>query len=236
MTVTTMRITSSDGIEFDAYVSRPEKLPAPAVVVIQEIFGVNEYLRSVADWLAQQGFLAVVPDLFFRQEPGVQLTDKTEAEWEKAFKLYAGFDEEKGVEDLIATLKAVRSLPESTSSVGTLGFCLGGKLAYLMAARSDANANVGYYGVGIEKNLTETVRNPLILHVAEADDHVPRDAQAKIKERLDGNPLATIYTYEGMGHAFGRPGSQHYNREAIELAHKRSLEFLTSKLTAVPAR
>jgi len=235
MTANTMRITSADGIEFDAYVSRPAKLPAPAVIVIQEIFGVNEWMRSVADWLAQKGFLAVAPDLFFRQEPGVQLTDKTEAEWQKAFKLYEGFDEDKGVEDLIATLKAVRSMPDCNSTVGALGFCLGGKLAYLMSTRSDSNANVSYYGVGIDKNLTETVRNPLILHIAEADPYVAHDAQSKIKERLSGNQLVTICIYEGMDHAFGRPGSQHYNREATELAHGRTLEFLESKLAAVPA-
>jgi carboxymethylenebutenolidase len=236
MTANTMRVRSADGIEFDAYVSRPQKLPAPAVIVIQEIFGVNEWLRSVADWLAQQGFLAVAPDLFFRQEPGIQLTDKTEAEWQKAFKLYEGFDENQGVEDLIATVLAVRSMPDCTSTVGTLGFCLGGKLAYRMSTRSDASANVSYYGVGIEKNLEETVRNPLILHIAEADPYVPGDAQSKIKQRLEGNQLVTIYTYAGMDHAFGRPGSQHYNREAAELAHKRTLEFLNSKLAAVPAR
>ncbi len=162
MTSYTMRIESADGLEFEAFVSRPAKLPAPAVIVIQEIFGVNEWLRSDADWIAQSGFIAVAPDLFFRREPGVQLTDKTEAEWQKAFELYEGFDEDQGVEDLIATLKAVRTMPECTSTVGTLGFCLGGKLAYRMSTRSDASANVSYYGVGIEKNLNETVRNPLL--------------------------------------------------------------------------
>lgn len=230
MATDTITIKSADGLEFDAYVSRPKAGSGPVVVVIQEIFGINEWVRSVADFLAEQGFIAVAPDLFHRQEKGVQLTDKTEAEWKRAFELYQGFDEDKGVEDLKATVRAVRKLEGGNGKVGTMGFCLGGKLAYLMAARSDADANVGYYGVGIEKNLTEPPRHPLMLHFAEADKFVPPDAQQAVKEAMQVNSCVKIHSYPGKDHAFARVGGEHYDKEAADLAHKRTIEFLKTHL------
>jgi carboxymethylenebutenolidase len=223
-------IKSADGLEFDAYVSRPKADSAPVVVVIQEIFGVNEWLRSVADWLAEQGFIAVAPDLFHRQEKGIQLTDKTEAEWKRAFELYNGFDEGNGVKDLQATVAAARKLPGSNGKVGTMGFCLGGKLAFLMSTRSDADANVGYYGVSIENNLDETPQHPLMLHFAEEDKYVPKSAQEQIKGKFAGNKNVTIHSYVGQDHAFGRVGGEHYHKESAELAHSRTLEFFKTQL------
>lgn len=226
-----MTITSADSKQFGAYVARPSKSPAAAIIVIQEIFGVNEWLRSVCNWLAQSGYLAVAPDLFFRQEPGVQLTDKTQAEWDKAFVLYKGFDENKGVEDLTATLQAIKRMPECNSRIGSMGFCLGGKLAFLMSTRSESDANVSFYGVGIENNLNEVVRRPLLLHIAEKDEHVPAAAQQKICQTFkDNNPLVSINIYEGAGHAFGRPGSQHYDEKLMQLARSRTLEFFAKYL------
>ncbi|HEY9793989.1 MAG TPA: dienelactone hydrolase family protein [Candidatus Obscuribacterales bacterium] len=230
MPASTIQITSADKKQFEAYVARPSSTPAPAVIVIQEIFGINPWLRSVADRLAQEGYLAVAPDLFHRQEPGIQLTDKTQAEWDKAFQLYKGFDENKGVEDLIATLETVKRLPECSGKVGSLGFCLGGKLAFLMSTRSSSDANVSFYGVGIEQNINEPVKHPLLLHIAEADEHVPAAAQKQIHDKLDNNKLVTIYVYPGAGHAFGREGSKHEDKPAFDLACKRSLEFLKHHL------
>ncbi|MFN8658583.1 MAG: dienelactone hydrolase family protein [Candidatus Obscuribacterales bacterium] len=227
----TITVNAPDGSKFDCYVSAPTG-EAPAVLVIQEIFGVNQGLRQTADWLADNGFLAVAPDLFYRQEPGVQLTDQTDEEWQKAFRLYAGFDENLGAEDLKSCLTATRKLPECTGKVGTLGFCLGGKLAYLMSVRSNAECNVSYYGVGIEKNLAETanLNGHLLLHIAEDDQYVPPSAQKEIQTALGKNPKATIYVYQGQDHAFGRVGGAHYNRDAAELANARSLEFLRKHL------
>ncbi|NEO26021.1 MAG: dienelactone hydrolase family protein, partial [Kamptonema sp. SIO4C4] len=148
-------IQASDGGSFQAYLATPNADLAPGVVMIQEIFGVNETMRGLADGYAAAGYLAIVPDLFWRQEAGVQLSDQKEADWKRAFELYQGFDEDKGTEDLIATLNTLRLMENCLGRVGTVGFCLGGKLAYLMATRSDADCNVGYYGVGIEKNLDE---------------------------------------------------------------------------------
>jgi carboxymethylenebutenolidase len=227
-----INVKAQDGKEFKAYASRPAKVPAAAVVVIQEIFGVNAWLRQVADWLASCGFLAVAPDLFFRMEPGVELTDKTQAEWDKAFKFYNEFDEAQGVKDLIATVEHVRKLSECNGHVGTLGFCLGGKLAYLMSTRSSANANVGFYGVGIENNLDERVQQPLLLHIAEADAHVPPEAQQAIKDKLLGNSNVVMQFYPGAGHAFCRTGSQHYDEAAKKAAEQRSIEFLNKHLHA----
>jgi len=231
MATESITIKSADGLEFDAYVSRPDQGGNHAIViVIQEIFGINAWLRSVADWLAQQGFIAVAPDLFHRQEKGIQLTDQTEAEWKRAFELYQNFDEVKGTDDLKDTIKAVRGIKGGNGKIGTLGFCLGGKLAYLMSARSDADAYVGYYGVGIENNLDETPQHPLLLHIAEGDDHVPIEAQQKIKAATSQNSNVTIEIYPGQGHAFCRIASNHYNKEACELAHKRSVEFFKTHI------
>lgn len=230
----TVQVSTADGKTFDAYACVPPSGEGPAVVVIQEIFGINAWLRSVVEWLAESGFLAVTPDLFHRQEPGVQLTDQTDAEWQKAFQLYAGFDENLGVKDLQDTITMVRDMPEcSSKKVGSLGYCLGGKLAYLTACRCDVDASVGYYGVGIEKNLDEAnnIKHPLLLHIAEEDQYVPPQAQAQIQSRVAKNPHVTIYAYQGMDHAFARVGGAHYNSEAASLANVRSLEFLKKHLS-----
>ncbi len=225
MSSESLTIRSADGLEFDAYVSRPKTEHRPVVVVIQEIFGVNKVMRDIADWVAEQGFIAIVPDLFHRQEKGIQLTDQTEAEWARAFELYKGFNEDLGVDDLKATVATTRKLDGSNGKTGTMGFCLGGKLAYLMSTRSDADANVGYYGVGIENNISESPKHPLLLHIAEADEHVSPEAQKKIKAALKNNNHVEIHVYPGQDHAFARVGGEHYNKEAAELAHNRTLEF-----------
>jgi carboxymethylenebutenolidase len=230
MATESITIKSADGLEFEAYVSRPSAEDAPVVVVIQEIFGVNKWLRTVADMLAEKGFIAVAPDLFHRMEKGVQLNNYTEDEWKRAFQFYQNFDVDKGVDDLKQTVQAVRKINGASGKVGTVGFCLGGKLAYLMSARSDADANVGYYGVGIEEDLDEKPKHPLMLHIAEADEYVPKEAQATIKAALQNNDKVTIHSYPGQDHAFSRVGGDHYNKEAAEQAHKRTIEFFKDKL------
>jgi carboxymethylenebutenolidase len=217
-------IKAADGGEFRAYVERPTKSPAPAVICIQEVFGINHAMRDIAKHWASQGYLAVAPDLFWRQEPGVDITDKTDEEWKKAFQLYGGFDVDLGIADLKSTLAHLRSMSECTGKVGTVGFCLGGKLAYLMACRSDADCNVGFYGVGIEALLDEakSIAKPCILHIAEEDGFVPKEAQEQIKAALAGHPRVTIHSYPGMDHAFARIGGVPYNEEAANLANGRT--------------
>lgn len=225
-------IQSREGGSFSAYLALPSGGRGPGLLLIQEIFGVNKVMRDLADGYAQQGYMVVCPDLFWRQEPGIQITDKTEAEWAKAFELFKGFDVAKGVEDLIATLGHLRKLPGATGKAGTVGYCLGGKLAFLMATRSDADCSVSYYGVGIEELLDEAakIKRPLLMHMAEKDRFVPPAAQAKVKERLSQNPNVTIHAYPGQDHAFARVGGEHYDKQAADLANTRTAEFLRKYL------
>lgn len=230
--MTDVTIHATDGGTFHGYLAAPASGSGPGIVVIQEIFGVNAVMRGICDDLAAQGYFALCPDLFWRQEPGVDITDKSEAEWQKAFQLYQGFSEAKGVDDLIATLEFLRGHKGVTGKVGSIGYCLGGKLAYLMATRSNADANVSYYGVGIDKDLGEAtaITRPLLMHIAGKDKFVPPEAQEKIKETLAGNRLVAIHVYPEQDHAFARTDGVHWDREAARLANERTAAFFKEYL------
>jgi carboxymethylenebutenolidase len=189
-------------------------------------------MRDLCDYFAEQGFVAVCPDLFWRIEPGVDITDKTDEEWQKAFDLMGKFDVDQGVEDLRSTLAFVREFDATTGKAGSVGYCLGGKLAYLMATRSDSDANVGYYGVGIAEILGEAqhISAPLILHVATEDGFVGKDEQAKMHEALDPHPQVTLHDYDGCDHAFAREGGAHYDAEAAKQANQRTLDLFNRAL------
>ena len=225
-------IQANDGGSFKAYVEKPASGSGPVVLCIQEIFGVNHAMRDIAAHWASQGYIAVAPDLFWRQEPGVDITDKTDDEWQKAFSLFQGFDVDKGIDDLKATIAHARAMDGSNGKVGTVGFCLGGKLAYLLACRSDADCNVSYYGVGIEELLGEAgaIKTPLVMHIAEEDGFVPKEAQATIKDGLAANSAVTIYSYAGMDHAFARIGGVPYDEENANLANGRSLDAFKASI------
>jgi len=230
-------INSFDGGQFDGYLALPASGVGPGIVVLQEIFGVNAFVRGVADWYAARGFVALCPDLFWRQERGIQLTDQTSEDWEKAFALYQGLDEAKAVDDSAAAVAFLRKHPSCNGSVGAVGFCLGGNLAYLLSVRYAPDCAVGYYGVSIEKSLAEArqLGSPLLLHIAGQDQYCPPEAQTQIHLALDAHPLVTICDYPGQDHAFGRPGGEHYNASAAELAHLRTLEFFVRNLAAAGA-
>jgi carboxymethylenebutenolidase len=224
-------IKSFDGGEFDGYLSLPAGGYGPGIVVLQEIFGVNSHMRSVADWYAAHGFVALCPDLFWRQERSVELTDKGD-DWNKALAFYQGLDEAKAVEDSAAAVDLLRRHSVCSGRVGAVGFCLGGNLAYLLSVRFKPDCAVGYYGVSIENTLSEAknLTSPLMLHIAGDDKFCPPEAQAQIHAVLDANPLVTIHDYPGQDHAFGRLGGEHYNPLAAELANLRSLEFFVTHL------
>jgi carboxymethylenebutenolidase len=227
-----IQIQGPDG-SFMGYLATPPSGKGPGVVVIQEIFGVNQVMRQITDMYARAGYLALCPDLFWRQEPGIQITDKTEQEWQKAFALYNGFDVDKGMADIAATVLALRNLDGCTGKVGSTGYCLGGLLAYLTACRTDAEASVGYYGVGIERRLPEAqnMRGYCMLHIAEADKFVPTEAQEKIKSAFAKNPKLVVHSYPGMDHAFCRYGGEHFDQSNCDLANGRTLEFFKQHLS-----
>ena len=224
-------ITTADG-SFSAYVARPAQPHVAAIVVIQEIFGVNEVMREITDGLAAQGFLAICPDLFWRIEPGIQLTDHSDAEWQRAFALFNAFDVDAGIEDIAATISTIRTDPGCNGKVGAVGFCLGGLLAYLTATRTDVDATVAYYGVGVDGRLAEAdkLARPLLMHIAEEDGFVPKEAQARIIDALKTNRLVEMHTYPGRDHGFARIGGQHYDAKATALAGQRTLDFFKTKL------
>jgi carboxymethylenebutenolidase len=224
-------IKSFDGGEFDGYLALPASGYGAGIVVLQEIFGVNKLIRDIADSYAAHGFVALCPDLFWRQELGVELTDKG-ADRDKAFALYQGLDEAKAVEDAAAALEYLRGLPSCNGRAGAVGFCLGGNLAYLLSVRFKPDAAVGYYGVGIQKSLNEAghLTSPLMLHIAAEDKFCPPAAQEQIHAALDNNSLVTIHTYQNQDHAFGRPGGDHFDPAAAELANLRTLEFFVRNL------
>jgi carboxymethylenebutenolidase len=226
-----IKIKAFDGGEFDAYLALPASGYGPGIVVLQEIFGINQYLRDVADWYAAHGFVALVPDLFWRIQPGIELTDNAD-DWKKAIELYEAIDEEKAVEDAAATLAFLRKHTACSGRVGAVGFCMGGNLAYLLSVRFKPDCAVGYYGVSTEKYLDEAknLSSPLILHIAGQDKFCPPEAQAQIHAALDSNPLVTIHDSPHMGHAFARLGGEHYDPAAAELANLRTLEFFVSNL------
>jgi len=225
-------IKASDGGAFTAYVAKPKAAKAPAVLVIQEVFGVNKFVRKVADWLAGEGFLAVAPDLFWRIEPGIQLDPDVQAEFNKALELFGAFDQEKGVADLKATLDTIRAMPECAGKVGCVGYCLGGRLAYMMAARSGIDASVGYYGVGIDNLLGEkgNIKKPLVLHIAEKDAFVPAAVQQAMHKGLDGHPQVTLHDYADVDHGFARSTGHAYAPAAAKLADGRTLDFFKKNL------
>jgi len=219
-----LRIRATDGSgDFGAYLALPASGKGPGIVIAQEIFGVNRTMRELADYYAEEGYVALVPDLFWRQEAGIELD---ESQFDRALALYQGFDEAKGVEDIQAALDALRTLPAFAGQAGVLGFCLGGKLAYLAACRTDCEVAVAYYGVGIEQALDEAKAlkgKPLVLHIAEQDGFCPPPARDAILQALQGRAGVELYVYPGADHAFARAGSAHFHKPSALMAHQRSI-------------
>jgi carboxymethylenebutenolidase len=225
-------IEGRDGA-FGAYIARPKAAPAPAVVVLQELFGVNADIRKHCDELAEQGYLAVAPDLFWRQEPGVDLNVTSQADWDHGLRLYSAYDRDAGVRDIKDTIDAVRNLPECNGKVALLGYCLGALMVFMTAVRNDGiDAAVWYHGADTEKYLGEVdgLHAPLLMHLAEEDEFISKPAQAEIKAALAKKPNATVYSYPGQNHAFSRHNGAHYNAAAAALANERTSEFLHQQL------
>lgn len=232
MTETIQIDTLDGGGSFDAYLAEPEGTPRAAIVVIQEIFGVNPGIRARCDRWAASGYLAIAPDLFWRLERGVELDPDVPEQFQQALGLMNRFDQTQGVADLEATIKAARARLGGDGKVGVVGYCLGGRLAFMCATRTDSDASVGYYGVGIDNLLGEkhAIARPVLLHVAGADHFVTPDIQAKMHEGLDDHPQVTICEYPGEDHGFATESGNRRSEEAAQLADKRTAAFFAENL------
>lgn len=225
------KLSTQEG-SFSIYIEYPDVTMAPVVVVLQEIFGINNDLRASCRELANEGFIAVCPDLFWRQEPELDLNEWSEADWKKGLALYGSYDFDAGVRDIAATIEAARSLDGTNGKVGVMGYCLGGLMTFLTTARTDVDAGAEYYGGGTERYLAEAqaMTAPLIMHLGEKDEFIDPEAQRQIADRFQGSPRVTIYSYPGCSHAFARHTGTHYEAHAAKLANQRTYEFFRQHL------
>lgn len=216
---------------FEAYVAEPAGTPRAAIIVIQEIFGINPGIRRKCDRLAAGGYLALAPDLFWRLQPGIQLDPDIPAEFQQAIEYMGQFNQDAGIRDIEATIRAARTLLGG-GKVGVVGYCLGGRLAYMTAARTDVDASVGYYGVGLDGLLGEKhgIAHPLLLHIPQEDHFVDKDAQARIHAGLDDQPRVTIFDYPGVDHGFATEMGKRRSEESAQLADSRTSAFFADHL------
>lgn len=228
-TVSISTLSSEDS--FTAYVARPADAPRAAIIVIQEIFGINAGIRRKCDRLAEEGYLALAPDLFWRLEPGIELDPDIEPEMKRALDLMGEFDQDQGIRDIEATIHHIRR-QEGVPKVGCVGYCLGGRLAYMTAARTDIDTSVGYYAVGIDGLLGEkhAIAHPLLLHIPTADGFVDADTQRAMHEGLDDHPKVSLYDYEGMDHGFATEFGKRRSDDAARLADSRTSAFFAEHL------
>jgi carboxymethylenebutenolidase len=226
-----IEVTVAEG-RFSAYLARPSQRHAPVVIVVQEMYGVNADIRGMCDELAEHGYIAIAPDLFWRKYPGLDLNSWSEAESSEALEICKSYDVDEGVHDIAATVEIGRSIKGASGKVAVMGFCLGGLMAFLTAARSTVDAAVDYYGEGTESYLAEAgaVQVPMLIHLAEEDEFMSKDAQARITGAFAGSSYIKIYSYLGCNHAFARQAGKHYDVSATLLASERTLAFLSLNL------
>lgn len=231
MSLNTTISTLEGDSQFGAYVAQPEGTPRAAIIVIQEIFGVNPGIRQKCDKLAAEGYLAVAPDLFWRMEPGFEADPDVPDQFARAIVMMGEFDQDAGIRDIEATIHHVRRTL-GVAKVGCVGYCLGGRLAFMTAARTDIDASVGYYGVGIDGLLGEkhAIAHPLMLHIPTNDGFVPRETQAAMHEGLGDHPKVTLHDYEGLDHGFATEHGQRRQEQAANLADGRTAAFFSEHL------
>jgi carboxymethylenebutenolidase len=228
ITITTLAGDSS----FDAYIAEPSGGNATAaILVIQEIFGVNAGIRRKCDQLAEAGYLAIAPDLFWRLEPGIELDPDLPDEMKAALDWMGKFDQDLGIRDIEASIRAARERVGG-GKVGAVGYCLGGRLAYMTASRTDIDATVGYYAVGIDGLLGEkhAIARPLMLHIAGSDGFVPAETQKAMHAGLDDHPKVTLHDYPGVDHGFATEFGKRRVNGAATLADERTMEFFADNL------
>ena len=228
----TVRIPTFDGkADFPAYVVRPAGTPKGAIIVVQEVFGVNPGIRKKAQHWASLGYLAVAPEVFWRQGEGIDLDSDVPEQFQQAIRHMMAHDFDAGITDIEATIRWIRG-SAGVATVGLVGYCMGGKIAYQAATRTDIDASVGYYGVGIDQMLNEShaIARPLMLHIPTADGFVPPEAQKSMHDGLDGNSHVTLHDYEGLDHGFAAEDGVRRHPEAAQLADSRTEAFFAANL------
>lgn len=229
----TTKIHSYDGVgKFSVYIAEPDGRPRGAVVVIQEIFGVDTDIRWRCDLLAQKGYLAIAPDLFWRLNPGMELDPDVKSTTKRSVDVVLRFDTDKGVHDVQSTINKAREVIGNKAKIALIGYCLGGRMAAFASARTDIDAAVSYYGVQIERMLGErnTIANPLMLHMPEFDEHVGKDIQAQIHAAFDDHPLVTIFEYPGEHHGFACTLGKRRSEATAAIADQRTMDFLAEHI------
>jgi len=222
--------TLSGDAQIPLYLARPSGHAKAAIIVIPEIFGVNEGIAEKCDAWAKQGYLAVAPDIFWRFAPGEEYNPDIEEEFHKALENMGKYDADQGVRDLEAVIHFLKD--QGVAKVGAVGFCLGGRMAYMMAARTDVSASVGYYGVMIDQMLNEShaIANPLMLHIPTADHFVGPEAQKAMHEGLGPNHHVTLHDYEGLDHGFAAQSGSRRDEDGAQLADQRTSDFFEEHL------
>jgi carboxymethylenebutenolidase len=220
---------------FNTFVATPSGTPKAAVIVIQEIFGVNAGIRAKCHNWAKAGYLAVAPDLFWRIKPRIELDPDVDAELQEAFGYFGQYDADDGVKDIEAVIKAIHAGIGGLApiaKVGCVGYCLGGRLAYMTACRTDISASVGYYGVMIDQMIGEShaIAHPLMLHIPTADHFVGSEAQAAIHAGLDDHPKVTLHDYAGLDHGFAAEMGNRRDEAGATLADTRTAAFFAEHL------
>ena len=232
-----IELTATDGGTFAGYLALPPAMPAPGLILLPEVFNTNAHIRSVADGYAAEGFVVIAPDVYWRQEPGNYLsyTDEGRA---KAQSLRARLDTDQYARDLGDIAAALRARAECTGKIGVMGFCLGGKFAYLAATRLPIDAAVSYYGVQIDQHLDEAdgLGCPLLMHFAESDPHVPPATVAAIRQRMGAWDNVDIHVYPGTEHGFNRYGYPPHHEAQAAVARGRTLAHFGRFLSATSSR
>lgn len=229
-----IKIKTKDKQEFSGLLCLPPAGSGPGLLLVQEIFGVNSHIKDVADLYAQEGFVVLAPDLFWRAEPGVELSYDSK-DFAKGLELYGKLNMEQVLSDLDDAVETLRQLPSVKGKVGAVGYCLGGHIAYRLACRGKVDAAVSYYGGGIDQALDEAknLRVPLTMHFADKDHYISAEAVAKIREAVRDKQNVTIHTYPDVDHGFNCDQRATYNRKAAMLAYGRSAAFLHKHLDSV---